>query len=178
MNDTINVIKKLTRPVAQKAALASARCIIKLVNDSVPLQSVQIDALAGETRSDVERVQEYGFTSMPQADCRGIAIFIGGDRSSGVVIATDDTRYRKKDLLPGEVAIYTDEGDYIHFKRGKEIEIVTGCKLIVTAPQTEITGDISILGNVTVSGDVVASGKSLVNHIHTCPHGGNTSEPN
>ncbi|NCB53135.1 MAG: phage baseplate assembly protein V [Clostridia bacterium] len=166
MDSVFRTIKKITKPVADRAALSIARAILKVVNDSLPIQAVQIDLLAGETRDKVERLQEYGFTSVPLSGCRGIALFIGGDRSHGAVIATDDNRYRKKGLASGEVAIYTDEGDSIHLKRGRIIEITAVNGVVVNAPTVTVP-----------SGDVIASGISLVNHVHPGCQGGTTGTP-
>ncbi|NCB52961.1 MAG: phage baseplate assembly protein V [Clostridia bacterium] len=156
----------MTKPVADRAALSIARAILRVVNDSLPIQAVQIDLLAGETRDKVERLQEYGFTSVPLPGCRGIALFIGGDRSHGAVIATDDNRYRKKGLASGEVAIYTDEGDSIHLKRGRIIEITAVNGVVVNAPTVTVP-----------SGDVIASGISLIGHVHSGCQGGTTGTP-
>ena len=164
--DLIKAVKKLTKPVADRTALAIARAILRVIDDSLPIQAVQIDLLSGETRDKVERFQEYGFTSVPLPGCRGIALFIGGDRSHGAVIATEDNRYRKKDLEGGEVAIYTDEGDYVYFKRGRIIEIKAANGVIVNAPTVTVP-----------SGDVIASGISLVNHVHPGCQGGSTGAP-
>ncbi len=166
MMDLIKAVKKLTKPVADRAALAIARAILRVIDDSLPIQAVQIDLLSGETRDKVERLQEYGFTSVPLPGCRGIALFVGGDRSHGAVVATEDNRYRKKDLEGGEVAIYTDEGDYVYFKRGRIIEIKAANGVVVNAPTVTVP-----------SGDVIASGISLVNHVHPGCQGGSTGAP-
>lgn len=166
MNSMLNSIKKVTKPLADRAALSIARAILRVIDDKLPIQSVQVDLLSGETRDRVERMQEYGFTSVPLPGCRGISLFIGGDRSHGAVIATDDDRYRKKGLESGEVAIYTDEGDSIHFKRGRIIQITAANGIIVEAPTVTVT-----------SGDVIASGISLVHHVHPGCQGGSTGQP-
>ena len=52
-------------------------------------------------------------------------LFVGADRSHPVVLAVDDRRYRVQALKDGEVVIYTDEGDRIHLKRERTIEVTT-----------------------------------------------------
>ena len=181
MNKAINAIKKLTQPVAQRAALAVARCVLRLVNDALPLQTAQIDVLSGETRDKVERVQEYGFTSVPLPGCRGIAVFIGGDRASGAIVATDDSNYRPKGLNAGEVEIYTNNGDFVHLKQSRETEM-NSLTLVINAPNG-VT--VNAAGGVTVnapsvavpSGDVIASGISLAHHTHAGCQGGSTGMP-
>jgi len=81
-----------------------------------------------EPFDDGEYFQHYGFTSRPLPG--GELIFISsGNNYFG--IASDDRRYRLQ-VENGEVALYTDEGDKVHFKRNKTIEIVCGNKLTAT----------------------------------------------
>ena len=83
---------------------------------------------ASETIGNREYMQHYGFTSRPKA---GAEIIIINEGNHYLGIASDDRRYRLA-LEDGEVALYTDEGDKVHLKRDKTIEIVSGNKLIAT----------------------------------------------
>lgn len=82
----------------------------------------------GETIDNREYFQHYGFTSRPKA---GAEIIIIKEGNHYIAVASDDRRYRLA-VEEGEVALYTDEGDKIHLKRDKTIEIVSGNKLIAT----------------------------------------------
>ena len=121
----IEDFKKLIKPYYRRIMMTVARAVIRRVNDTTKLQSEQITLMAGETRSDIERFQEYGLTSVPHEGAEAVVVFPGGNREHGLIIAVDDRRYRLKGLADGEVALYTDEGDKIHFKRGNIINIVT-----------------------------------------------------
>lgn len=145
----------------RRIGLVVSRAIIKLVNDAAKLQGVQVALLDEEARAEVERFQEYGFTSVPLSDAEAIAIAVGGSRSHMVVIATDDRRYRKKGLQPGEVALYTDEGDYVLFKRGRIVEVKAGTKVRVDAPMAEYTGDMHVAGNFTCDKNVSDANGSM-----------------
>jgi phage gp45-like len=70
-----------------------------------------------EIHDGMPRIAEYGFTSMPLTECQALVIFVGGDRSAGVICGTNDERNRLKDLQPGEVAIYDDQGQSVWIKR-------------------------------------------------------------
>ena len=85
-----------------------------------------------EIISEIERFQPYGLTSCPHNGSEAMLLFVGADRSHPVAVVVDDRRYRLKNLKPGEVVLYTDEGDYIHLKRGNIIEVSTK-KLVVNA---------------------------------------------
>lgn len=130
---------RLIAPYLRMIRMTVSRGVIKKVNDDPKMQEMQVKMLKDETYSDLERFCEYGFTSVPLKDAESIVICIGGSRDHSVIIKTDDRRYRLKNLEGGEVALYTDEGDKIHFKRDKTINIKSGNKLIV-----EIENEISI----------------------------------
>lgn len=123
MNDrqTIRLLERLSRRMRNIVA----RGVISLVRDARKWQSAQLELLDGEVLDDAERAQQYGFSSVPHAGAEAVVLFVGADRSHPVVLAVDDRRYRVQALKDGEVAIYTDEGDRIHLKRQRTIEVST-----------------------------------------------------
>ena len=130
---------KLLAPLSRRLRLMASRAVLSLISDATGMQIVQVKLLNGEVRDGIERVQNYGFTSVPLPGAEAIFLSLGGDRDHGIVITADDRRYRIKGLQGGEVAIYTDEdktgADHrIHFKRGKEIHLVAGASSIVMTP--------------------------------------------
>lgn len=169
----INDIRAAMRPVAKRVALSVARAVLRLVNDGPPIQTAQIDLLAGETRNRVERVQEYGFTSVPLPGCKGVAVFVGGDRSHGIIVGTDDPRYRLRSLAAGEVAVYTDEGDCVVLRRGRLIQMFTNtlevhaaAKVRFVTPLVETTGDL-IDQTSGGNGNTVQQMRAIYNgHVH------------
>lgn len=138
----------------QKLRLLVSRCVIALVNDAAKMQEVQAELLDDEARASCERFQNYGFTSVPHPGAEGIGLAVGGVRSHMVVVAVDDRRYRMKSLEEGEVALYTDEGDYVLLKRGRIIEVKAGSKVSVDAPLVETTGDLHVKGSITCDNQV------------------------
>jgi phage gp45-like len=69
------------------------------------------------------------------------------------VIQIDDRRYRLHPLEPGEVAVYTDEGDWIALKRDRKIHINGGGEVIVTGA-TKLRVESTVL--VEVSAPTIA----------------------
>lgn len=148
------------------------------------IQRVSAAVWGDGTIADRELFQHYGYTSRPKAGAEVIFIRQGGQI---IAIGSDDRRYRIS-LEDGEVALYTDEGDKVHLKRGRIIEIVGGEKVIATTkiaevnaaisctvtspevtvvastkvtldtPLTEITGMLSVTGAATFEATVAASG--------------------
>jgi len=122
----IEYLTKFIDDIKHRVMLTVGRAVVTAVYDDKKIQEIQATILAGETRDKLERFQQYGFTSKPFVGAEAITLSLGGIREHTVVIAVDDRRYRLKNLADGEVALYTDEGDKIHFKRSKEIFISSG----------------------------------------------------
>ena len=127
----INQFNRLIAPYLRMIRMTASRGVVKKVNDNKKMQEMQVSILKDELYSDIERFQDYGFTSVPQKDAETLHLSLGGNRDHTVIIKADDRRYRLTNLQNGEVALYTDEGDKIHFQRGKIIEIFSGNKLVI-----------------------------------------------
>ena len=185
---------KLIDPLRRRVRLMIGRAVLAAADDSKGIQLVQVKLLDGEVGDGVERMQNYGYTSVPKVGAEGVMVCVSGDRTHGIVVVMDDRRYRLKNLQPGEVALYTDEGDTIVMKRGRKIEVTAGAevtvrapvvkveastKVTLTTPLVEMTQDLSVGGSISVVGDVVADGISLTAHAHggVTPGGGNTGVP-
>lgn len=164
----IEDLSRWIAPLKNRVANMVARAVVSAVDDAKKVQVVQLDLLEGETRNEVERLQNYGFTSKPRAGAEAAVIFVGGRRDHGLAIAVDDRRYRVTNLESGEVAVYNDTGAKIVFKANGDIELTPkpGQKVKV-ASNVEITGDVNATGTITGSTDVVGGGKSLKTHTHS-----------
>lgn len=195
----IQLFKELQRKVLMMVASA----VIEKINDDSGIQKNQVSVLQNEVHSDYDRVQEYGFSSVPLAGCQAIIVCVGGSRDHGAVIATEDTRYRPKNLNPGEVQVYNDKGDYVKFKDGRIMEVVAGTKIQINCPAIQIThtdgqgtdAHVQIDGNLVVNGNIDARGDVTDNdntnnanmqdmrntyntHTHPGDSGGTTGAPN
>jgi len=157
-----------------------ARGTVVLANSASKLQSLQMRLTAGELNDDIEHFEPYGFTSRPLAGAEGVVTFLGGDRSHAIALVVADRRYRLQSLASGEVAIYTDEGDKIHFKRGRIIDIETSTLNIRAS--TAVNFDTPVLnqtGKIVSTGDQIAGAVSQLNHMHVGvqPGSGQTGAP-
>lgn len=195
MADQRRTWQRLMGPVWRRIRLLVSRGVLKLVDDSLKLQGVQVSLLGGEP-AWAERFQQYGYTSHPHPGAEAIVAAVGGARAHLVALAIDDRRYRMKQLAQGEVAMYDDLGNVIVFKRDK-IQVQAVQHLEVTAPTCHITattthdGNVTINGNVQVDGNITATGditdgvgsmqgmRDIYNaHTHPGDSGGTTSTPN
>lgn len=123
------------------------------------LIGVQMEGLSGESVSG-ELFQHYGFSSAPLAGAEYLVVPVGGNSKHAVVVASEDGRYRLT-LQDGEVSLYTDEGDYVHMKRGRMIEVVTDelvfkvkNKVRFETPLVEMTGDQRVGGSIKADGEI------------------------
>lgn len=130
--------------------MAIGRGRITAVNDGGNVQKLQVQLGADEVRDTTPRLVEYGLTSVPPAGTDVLAVFLGGDRSNGVVIATGHQASRPKGLEVGEVCVYDDQGQMVHITRngivingaGKPITVTNTPKVRMVTPLLEVTGDI------------------------------------
>lgn len=126
-----------------------------------------ISGLEGEEIPTVELFQQYGFASVPKRDCEVVLLSPDSDRDNSVIVATEDSRFRIKEMEDGEVAIYTDEGDKIRLKRDRTIFVETQNleasvtqEINVTCPDVQILGNVKITGNLTVTGTITGASVS------------------
>lgn len=156
------------------------RGTVVMTNAARKLQALQVRLTADEVKDGLEHFEAYGFTSNPLAGAEVLTFFMGGDRSHGVVLVASDRRYRIQELKPGEVAIYTDEGDKVHFKRGRVIDIETETLNIKASTALNIdTPVLTQTGRIVSQGDQVAGGISQIEHVHSgvMPGPGQTGAP-
>lgn len=177
------------------------RSELSMTNDTKKMQTIQVLGLEEEVLDDVERFQNYGFTSHVPTGGEAIVLSVGADRSHSIAIVVDDRRYRFKATKEGEVAIYTDEGDYIHLMRGNRIEVQTKTleanaeTVIVNASDVTIntntytlnassislngenfnvtTPDAKFSSKISAKDDIKAGSISSQKHVHTNVEHGN-----
>jgi phage baseplate assembly protein V len=126
MNDEVKrYIHRLFEDQARKMRNIVSRGEVSLVSDGTRMQENQIRVLDGEILDGAERCQQYGFSSHPHPGAEGFVVFAGASRDHPLILAVDDRRYRVTASKPGEVVVYTDEGDTITLKRGNIIEVKT-----------------------------------------------------
>ena len=151
--------------LARRIRMLLSRAVVNLVNDALQVQGLQISVLDGEVGT-AQRFQNYGFTSNPLQGAEAVVASIAGARSHRVVLAVEDGRYRLKNLQPGQVAMYTDEGDSIVFARGRIIQVTAGNELDVSAPVVKVSATTSVTldsPTVTCTQNLQVNGKINAN---------------
>lgn len=158
------LVGKLVAPLKRRIAITVQRVVLSAIDDATKAQIVQIQGLADSVREQVERIQEYGFTSVPEKGAEGVAVAVGAGGHQ-VVVATDDRRYRPKNLSPGDVALYRlAEGILVHLKAGQMVELgpsptqfVALANLVLTE-LNKLATDLNTLKTVFSSGWAVSPG--------------------
>jgi phage gp45-like len=138
--------------------LAFGRGRVTFVDDSGPVQKLQVKFGAMEIIDNLPAPHDFGFTSNPPIGSDVFASFMGGNRTNGIAVTIGSQVYRMKNLASGEVAIYDNLGQSVHLTQSGIV--IQGAGLPIT-----IHGDIKLNGSLDATGDVKASGVSLVDHL-------------
>lgn len=171
--------RRMVGPVWRRLRLLVSRGVLKLVDDSLKLQGVQVALLGGEP-AWAERFQEYGYTSHPHPGAEAVVVSVGGARAHLVTLSVDDRRYRLTALKQGEVAIYDDQGQRVHLTR--EGIVVDGGGLpvnFVNCPDVHLDGHLHVAGDVNDHTSTMQTIRDIYNgHNHPGDSGGTTGGPN
>lgn len=188
--------------LARRVLMLFAPGRVKLVDDSGLVQKVQVWVNDLETISDLRRLAEFGFTSAPPIDSDVLAVFVGGDRANGVIVATGHKQSRPTGLKSGEAMIYSLDGKQIYLTAGGGIKINANGQPIEVDNASDVTlnctGKFKVVApggvefdtpTVKSTGDIVdnsgANEASMASmrdtydsHDHNDPQGGTVSTPN
>lgn len=126
-------------------------------SDSGSVQTVQYQTPL-EVRSDTPRLAEFGFSSGLPAGTDVVIGFLGGDRSSAVIIGSNHQSFRHVGLNSGETVIYSQWGQYVKLteagiiieangqpvtvNNATEVTINAAEKVRLNTPLLEVSGDI------------------------------------
>jgi len=151
MND--GMLRQLGRRVAMMIGLGK----ITGYGDAGGIQKLQYQTPL-EVRGDTPRMAEFGFSSGLPVGTDVVLAYLGGDRSSAVIVASNNQQYRQSGLKSGETLIYNQWGMFVKLTengieieaKGKPVTVVNATTVTVTAtekirletPRLEVTGDV------------------------------------
>lgn len=167
--------------LAQKLQAVIGVGKITLVDDSGAVQLDQVAIGPLEVHDGAPNSQQFGFASNPPVGTDAVMVFIGGDRSNGVIIATGNQKYRLKGLASGDAALYDSRGQSVWLTPGgivvngaglpmtvnntPEVTVNASTSVTLNTPTTHCTGDLNADGNIT-------SGKSITAAQDVADQGG------
>lgn len=134
--------ESLLESIAKRIALMVGRCVILASKYKDGELLADIELVAGEKRRGVEFLQQFGFSSRPKGDVEGVALFVGGSRDNGVVIATSGER---PDLEEGEVCVHSPFGTGMTLKKDGSIEFMTKSNKFRFVGDIEATGEVKAM---------------------------------
>lgn len=133
---------------------------ITLVDDSGPVQIVQLRMNGLEVPTGRFRVPEFGFSSNPPEGSDALALHVAGDRSAGAVIGTNHQESRPRGLAPGESILYSEDGKRVYLTASGGIVVEANGQDVVVNDAANITLNCSGDCTMNIGGklDVVAPG--------------------
>lgn len=151
MND--GILRQLGRRVAMMIGIGK----ITGYGDAGGIQKLQYQTPL-EVRGDTPRMAEFGFSSGLPVGTDVVLAYLGGDRSSAVIVASNNQQYRQSGLKSGETLIYNQWGIFVKLTengieveaKGKPVTVANATTVTVTAtekirletPRLEVTGDV------------------------------------
>lgn len=187
--DSGGVLQRMMRRIQ----LATGWGRVTFSDDSKTAQLLQVKLNDSETRDGTPRIAEFGFTSRPPQGSDVLVVFLGGDRSKGVVVATAHQASRPANLREGESMVYdlwgksiylTQSGGIIVDAKGTPVTVNDATTVTINAAQAiqmntpvlRVTGDIEAGGNVKDKVRTMAADRLLFNQ-HTNGSGTTTPSP-
>jgi phage gp45-like len=141
------------------------RAVIVEITEQGGRQTMTIKVGLGDTRTDCERLQNYGAASWPTEDCDAVYAALAASRNSTVVVSAQDPN-RPPLEVRGDSMIYTAAGNkaYCHIDGSISLIAAAGKPLKVSASKAEFDCPIHSTGDITSDGDIKAGGISLKLH--------------
>jgi len=182
-----------SRQFWRRIQLTVGRGRITGTDDTGTVQTVQAQLNALETRDGTPRLAEFGFTSNPPAKSDVVFLFLSGNRSNGVAIATNHQPSRPTGLQPGEVQVYDLWGKSIYFtendgividakntpitvNNATTVTINASSEVVLNTPKLQVNGDIVATGDITDKVRSMAADRSLYDQ-HGHPGNSVTAPP-
>jgi|GEM_PF-3982048 len=115
------------------------RCLLRAIaSETGGFRKLQVQVRAGTVRDDVEQFEAYGLAASPHVadNPQGIYAELGGSASHPVVILVHAAAPRPRDLLPGEVALYSRFGQLLKLDAAGNLTISAPGKIELVAGST------------------------------------------
>ena len=100
----------------ERVRLIVGRCVIVASRYDSGAHVADVELTAGEKRRGLDFVQQFGLVSRPKGEVSGVALFVGGNRANGVVVACNgEESALRKNLKEGEVCLVAPFGQQVFF---------------------------------------------------------------
>lgn len=135
------------RDIERRVNNMIARAIVTKTNEGKHSQTCNLTVMTGEYLSNVDRLQQFGFSSFAPDNSEATVAFVTGSREFPLILAVDQPEKRFK-VKQGEAAIYSAYETYWHLKADKSLngkaaklnlELTEDAK--IKSPKTQIESD-------------------------------------
>lgn len=125
----------------RRMQLVVGRGRVTTSNDAGAVQLLQVRLGALETHDNTPRLAEFGLATRPPTGSDVVVLFIAGDRSNGVAVASGHQSSRPTNLAEGESMLYD--------LWGKSIYLTESGGIVINAKGTDVT--INDAASVTIN---------------------------
>lgn len=164
----------MNRETAMALRGQAVRGLVVSVRDGGIAQTVDVETHDGVIRSGVEVLQPFGVASRAPDGAITVVIAMGGDEGDMLALPPGCPGVRFGALQPGETVLYDADGNRVHLRAGGVVEVKAAGKVVVEAPEVEITapivritGDVEVTGKITATGEIQSGSIPLTTHKHT-----------
>lgn len=121
---------------------------VTYVDDSGPVQKMQVRMNGLVTSDNRLRLAEFGFTSNPPIGADVLALHTAGDSSDGAVFATNHQQSRPRGLSAGESMLYSQDGKHVYMTASGGIVVEAKGQDVVVNDARNVTWNLS--GKLTI----------------------------
>ena len=143
INELIELIRQSNSEQQEQLAGLIRFGMVNLVEKG-QTQHCQVKTAAGEILNDVAFLEPYGFTAKPKKKSETLIFNVNGNKFNNVVLNIGSRELRFKELSDGEVAMYDDSGNLLHFKNGGIIDLKAPATMNQTAQTINISGTTAV----------------------------------
>lgn len=136
----------MSAPLWRRAWNLLSGGVITAVDDRGSVQTAQLALNCYETRDQTPVLQLFGLSANPPLQTDAVLLFFGGDRSNGVVVATNNQASRPTGQAAGETTLYNAHGMSIY---------LSAAGIIVNAGNQPVTVNNATTITVNASGDMI-----------------------
>ena len=142
-NEIIELFEKLIKPHDDRLNNLSRLGKLLILKDG-RTQSVQAETANNEVADNAKFIEPYGFTAKPHQNSECILLNIQGNPGNVVALVIGSRELRFKALKDGEVAMYDDSGNLLHFKNAGVIDFKASDSINQSAQTVNISGTTAV----------------------------------
>lgn len=119
------------------------------VDDSGPVQMLQVQASGLELADKRVRPLQFGFSSNPPVGSDAALVALSGDRSAAMVMGVNHQASRPRNLAAGESMLYSQDGKYVYLTASGGIVVEAKGQDVVVNNARDVTWNLS--GKLTIN---------------------------